>query len=57
MLIVKLSWTIRGDGNPRQDLGHWTLRLNPIQGGEDRPNYGFAQKWGAYRDAWELLDG
>jgi hypothetical protein len=46
----------RRDGHPRQDLGHWTLRLNSIKGGEDRPNYGFAQKWEAYRDAWESLD-
>jgi hypothetical protein len=48
---------LRRDGNSRQDLGHWTLRLNPIRGGEDRPNYGFAQKWDAYRDAWKSLDG
>jgi hypothetical protein len=47
----------RRDGNPHRDLGHWTLRLNPIKGGEDRPNYGFAQKWESYLDAWRSLDG
>jgi hypothetical protein len=47
----------RRDGNPRRDLGHWTLRLNQRRDGGERPNYGFAQKWETYRDAWKLLDG
>jgi hypothetical protein len=48
--------TMRRDGAPRKDLGHWTLRLYQVRSGEDRPNYGFAQKWKSYRDAWQLLD-
>gem|GEM_PF-3326334 len=47
----------RRDGRPRKDLGHWTLRLKPTRGGEERPNYGFVSKWKAYRDAWETLEG
>jgi hypothetical protein len=46
----------RRDGNSRKDLGHWTLRLQPTRSGEERPNYGFASKWKAYREAWETLE-
>jgi hypothetical protein len=48
--------TPRRDGNRRRDLGHWTLRLNQIRSGKDRPNYGFAHKWKMYRDAWQSLE-
>jgi hypothetical protein len=47
----------RSDGEPRRDLGHWTLRLRPIRSGEERPNYGFEKKWDAYLDNWKSLDG
>jgi hypothetical protein len=48
--------TPRRDRIRRQDLGHWTLRLNQIRSGQDGPNYGFAHKWKIYRDAWHLLE-
>jgi hypothetical protein len=46
----------RRDGNPRQDLGHWTLRLQGKRGGENGDNYGFAKKWEIYHDAWSSLE-
>jgi len=47
----------RRDGNARKDVGHWTLRLRPTRGAGERLNYGFAQKWKAYQDAWDSLGG
>jgi hypothetical protein len=39
------------DGLPGTD--YTTLRLRPIRGGEDRPNYDFEKKGESYRDNWE----
>ncbi len=47
----------RRDGKSRQDIGQWTLRLRPVRGGEDRPNYDFEKKWESYRDNWNSLYG
>ena len=44
------------DGTPHKDTAHWTLHLPELRSGEDRPNYGFARKWGSYRENWQLLE-
>ena len=47
----------RRDGAPRKDTGHWTLRLQDLKSGEDRPSYGLAKKWKKYLNNWRSLEG
>lgn len=47
---------LRRDGLPRKDTGHWTLHLDRLRNGEDRPNYGLAEKWAPFLDRWDALE-
>jgi hypothetical protein len=44
------------DGEPRKDLGHWTLYLRPKTSGGNHPNYGYEERWATYRDNWQSLE-
>lgn len=48
--------TVKRDGNPRKDTGHWTLRLAERQDGRQEGGYGLEKKWSHYLNAWNLLD-
>ncbi|HKX10723.1 MAG TPA: hypothetical protein VJN67_21165 [Stellaceae bacterium] len=45
------------DGGLRKDIGHWTLHLDALQSGEDRPARGLREKWKSYLDNWSSLEG
>jgi hypothetical protein len=46
----------RGDGGLRKDIGHWTLHLDALRSGEDRPSRGLREKWKCYLDNWTSLE-
>jgi len=48
--------TPKRDGQPRKDLGHWTMHLAELRNGEVRPSHGLEQRWLQYLGNWKILE-
>jgi hypothetical protein len=44
------------NGEPRKDIGHWTLHLKPLRNGEKRFNYDCARHWKTHLENWKALE-
>lgn len=44
------------DGDPRKNLGHWTLHLGDLKSGKERSSHGYAKRWAQFLEGWPLLD-
>lgn len=44
------------NGEPRRDVGHWTLRLKERKDRRQEGGWGLEQQWKAYLNGWRALD-
>ena len=42
------------NGQPRKDIGHWSLRLKGRRDGQFEPGYDIEKRWAKYLDNWEF---